>query len=159
MTGTKDTREGDGVTYVDDIAIAANTGAPVLITGGSSAERDACARFIHASGAVAKGPFVPHCHRLTMRPGALEDVETLQHQFDLARGGTLFIDDVAALTPRAQRDLLSELGKDGWAPVRVISGTDGRIDVKRAASLFDDALFYRLNVIRIDLGARAQEHA
>jgi DNA-binding NtrC family response regulator len=158
MAGTNDTRERFAARYVDDIGVAARTGAPVLITGGSAAERDACARFIHASGSLARGPFVPHSHRFATRPGPLEDVETLRHQFEQARGGTLYIDDVASLTPGAQCELLLELESNhGCAPVRVISGTDGPIDARRAASLFDDVLFYRLNVIRIDLGAAAKD--
>jgi two-component system response regulator HydG len=160
VAGTDYTRDGLAAMRVDDLAVAAQTRVPVLITGGSSADRDACARFIHASGSAAKGPFVPHCRLLATWLGPLQDTDALRHQFDQARGGTLYIDDVVSLTLDAQSELLSGLTEhDGRDPVRIISGTDQLADGELATAFLDDTLFYRLNVIRIDLDGDFLDHA
>jgi DNA-binding NtrC family response regulator len=85
----------------------------------------------------------------------------LRHQFDQARGGTLFLDDVLALATDAQAHLLSLL-KERMAPlsstvafaksrVRIVAGASRHLHAERATGAFCELLFYRLNIIHVDL--------
>ncbi len=130
----------------DDLRLAARVRLPVLITAASSRERDLSARLIHANGGLSRGPFVTVC---------VDRPPRLRHLFDQARGGTLFIDDVAALNAEAQRQLLALL--EGDRSVRLIAGASRHLDADRAAGVFSDTLFYRLNVIHVDL--TSESHA
>jgi hypothetical protein len=95
----------------DDMRLAVQVDVPVLTTAGSREQRDLCARFIHATSSCWHGAFVTFSGN-----GAASTVEAAAHQpgdrgllrrqFDLARGGTFFIDDIVTLSARAQRQLL-----------------------------------------------------
>lgn len=138
--------------------MAARVGAPVLITALSRDRREACARFIHASGPKARGPFVVYVCAVD---GSLADGATLRKQFDHARGGTLFVDDIATLTHGAQVELCDLVGE--YQPrrastndakglnVRLIAGASRHLDAEREGGAFCERLFYRLNVVHIDL--------
>ena len=140
-----------------DVRLAATAQVPLLITAPTRDHREICARLVHAMSDRARGPFVAwHVDASgAARPGSL------QHHFDAARGGTLFIDDLAALSASEQVDLLTILDRAGrWAPwrngggadgARIISGAGRPVDPVHASGSFSDALFYRLNIIHIDL--------
>lgn len=155
----------------DDIRLAARLQTPVLVTAQDSRERELCARLIHASGDRCRGPFVMLAldEALADRPGsaaaarALDDGAAIRHQFDEARDGTLFIDDVAILSAKGQQQLLSLLnepsslrspvptGSKGDHNARVIAGASRHLAAERSAGAFCEQLFYRLNAIHIDL--------
>jgi DNA-binding NtrC family response regulator len=148
----------------DDIRLAARVDVPVLITAKSHDQRNDCARVIHATGANARGPFVPFWSG-GIKVGADDPVavvRTLRHQFDQARGGTLFIDDIAALPDVAQWELFTLLndcalscarpnGAENRRAVRIISGASRHMAVEHATRPFCAPLFYRLNVLHLDL--------
>lgn len=138
----------------DDIDLAAHVLAPVLVTSADPDERQMCARLIHASGDFVHGPFVA-----TDVNGDLPHDDVLRHQFDQARGGTLFIDDIATLTSAAQAQLMSLLEEHAHAHrstpeldarVRVIAGASRHLAAERETGAFSEPLFYRLNVIHVD---------
>jgi two-component system C4-dicarboxylate transport response regulator DctD len=161
-----------GESLDDDIRLAARVDLPVLITAESQDERNACARVIHATGANARGPFVPF-RSSGISVGVDESpavVRALRRQFDQARGGTLFIDDIAALPDVAQRELFTLLnecassyvwpnGADHSRAVRIITGASRHMVVDHSPRPFCASLFYRLNVLHLDLITDHGRHA
>lgn len=151
----------------DNITLAAQVRVPVLITAENRNRRSMCARLIHAHGLCGLGPFVTFSGNGAGPPVAdsaaavRRDDETFRHLFDQARGGTLFIEDAATLSRETQAVLLALL--DELAPhhsstvlpaertVRLITGASRELDDARANGAFCELLFYRLNVVRVDL--------
>jgi two-component system NtrC family response regulator len=157
----------------EDLRLAARVAVPVLVTADSRDHRNMCARLIHDIGVAGGGPFVtfstdgPHPAAVDAdvmptprdRDTDREDV-VLRRQFERARGGTLFIDDIAKLRASAQAQLLSlleerarygsQVRSDG-GPVRVVAGASRHLDMERATGAFCTPLFYRLNLIHINL--------
>jgi DNA-binding NtrC family response regulator len=155
----------------DEIRLAAERHVPVLVTAEDSDQRAMCARVIHAGWDGGRGPFVSFCAArastppgcpevapLRREPGNADDI-LLRSAFERARGGTLFIDDVAALTDDGQATLFTLLDEllDSWsavprgkAAVRIVAGASHHLDAERARGVFRDSLFYRLNVIHFD---------
>jgi DNA-binding NtrC family response regulator len=153
-----------------EIRLASAVDVPVLVTSPKRDERDLCARLIHATSHRGSGPFVIFSPEMT---AALQmhargssrrrhhDESILRHRIERARGGTLFIDDVLSLTSKAQRVLLALLEErapittvDPWATrpsVRVIAGASHHANTERSRGAFNDAVFYRLNVLHLDL--------
>lgn len=140
---------------------------PVLILGESGTGKELVARMIHR-----RGPFVvANCATL---PEQLVDSELFGHirgaftgaekdragLFEQADGGMLFLDEVACLSPAAQESLLrviesGEVRRIGESrsltvQVRVVAATNE--DLERTESFRRD-LYYRLNVLRLDLPA------
>jgi two-component system nitrogen regulation response regulator NtrX len=151
----------------------APTDARVLITGESGTGKELVASALHELSTRAGGPFV----RVNSAaiPRELIESEMFGHErgaftgaterrlgrFELADRGTLFLDEVADLGPEAQAKLLRALetgeiervgGQRGVrVDVRVIAATNRDLDAERAAGRFRDDLYYRLNVLRIQL--------
>jgi DNA-binding NtrC family response regulator len=147
--------------------------ASVLVSGETGTGKDLVARAIHYLGARRGGPFVPvNCAAL---PESLFENELFGHvrgayttaaasQDGLvaqANGGTLFLDEVDTLAPRSQAALLRFL-QDGYfrplgagaaraSDVRIVAATNANLEALTAAGAFREDLFYRLNVLRIDL--------
>jgi DNA-binding NtrC family response regulator len=154
----------------DELHMAARIRVPVLITAESREQRETSARRIHTDGNNMPGPFVVFPSdaaganvegaHLSSAVRARDDGVTLRQQFEEALGGTLFIEDIARLTRDAQAQLcclleeyqlrMSTVSTDGPS-VRVIAGASRHLDAERAAGAFCEPLFYRLNVIHIDL--------
>lgn len=160
----------DGLIDID-LSLAAKLRVPVLITGESRCDREKCARLIH--GVDAKGPFVASNHDSA---GAADDRSAFTarrpftHLFGQASGGSLFIDDIATLTEAAQQELLSLLSRrDVWhsgagalpgrSTARIMAGSSRRLDAERRTGTFSELLFYRLNIIHIDLTNRSNRRA
>ncbi len=143
---------------------------PALLAGESGTGKELAARTIHRRGPRARGPFVAaNCATL---PEQLLDSELFGHVrgsftgadrdraglFEQAHTGTLFLDEVACLTPAAQESLLRVLET---GEVRRVGGAEtARVDVRVVAATNEDLetagpfrrdLFYRLNVLRVDL--------
>ena len=145
----------------------------VLITGESGTGKEMVARAIHEKSSRRDGPFVAaNCSAL---PESLFESEMFGHEkgaftgavrrhagrFELADGGTLFLDEVADMPLQYQVDLLRVIQEreinrvGGETPikidVRIISGTNRDIRAAVADGIFRDDLYYRLNVVPIEL--------
>lgn len=147
----------------DDVRIAAAADVPVLITAESGPERELCARRIHGQSRCGGGPFValrfntPTSQKegATLSRNKPRPLGWLRQSFEQARGGTLFIDDIVTLSADAQHQLWSLLGERvrpaSACEVRIVAGASRHVDTDRASGAFNEPLFYRLNVIHLDL--------
>ena len=149
------------------------TDEPVLITGESGTGKELIARAIHAHGPRARQAFLSeNCAALTDTlleselfghvrgafTGAERDKKGL---FELADQGTLFLDEVADMSPDMQKKLLRTLQEGEVRPVggksvrtvdvRIVSASNKRLDRLVRAGEFREDLYYRLRVLTIDL--------
>ena len=155
------------------IGQAAPTDSRVLITGESGTGKELVASAIHYASRRARGPFV----RVNSAaiPRELIESEMFGHEmcaftgaasrrrgrFEQADGGTLFLDEVADLSADAQAKLLRALESGeiqrvgGTEPipvdVRVVAATNRDLEERVAGDTFRDDLYYRLNVIPIEV--------
>jgi two-component system, NtrC family, response regulator PilR len=157
----------------DIIGKVAVTDSPVLIEGESGTGKELVAAAIHRLSARAKGPFIPvNCSAI---PRDLLESEFFGHvrgafsgavadALGLFRGaneGTIFLDEIAELPPELQVKLLRVLQEMQVRPVgstkahpvdvRVIAATNRNLEQAMHGGTFRQDLFYRLNVIRIQL--------
>jgi len=157
----------------DTITKVARSQAPVHINGESGTGKELVARTIHAQGSRAAGPFIPvNCGAI---PAELMESEFFGHKkgsftgahtdkqglFQAADGGTLFLDEVAELPLPMQVKLLRAIqektirpvGANAETPVdvRILSATHKDLDVLVGEGLFRHDLFYRINVIELDV--------
>ena len=143
----------------------------VLIQGESGTGKELVARAIHYSGCRSARPFIAvSCAALTE---TLLESELFGHErgsftgalsrkrgkFEMAEGGTIFLDEIGDISPKLQVDLLRVLQERKFfrvggseqvrVDVRVIAAT--RVNLQEAVTdgVFRDDLFYRLNVINI----------
>jgi DNA-binding NtrC family response regulator len=146
---------------------------PVLVLGESGTGKELVAREIHTQSARAARPFVAvNCAALS--EGLLES-ELFGHErgaftgalfqkkgrFELADTGTLFLDEVAELSPHLQVKLLRVLQEKTFErvggtktimpDVRIIAATNRDIRLEIAERRFREDLFFRLNVVAITL--------
>ncbi len=153
--------------------LAANSGASILIEGESGTGKELLARAIHAASARAGSEFVTvNC---TAIPETLFESEVFGHAkgsftgahrdhaglFKQADRGTLFLDEVGDLPLTVQVKLLRALQERSIRPVgseqtfdvdvRVISATNRNLEQTVAEKLFREDLFYRLNVVTLNL--------
>ncbi|NIB40240.1 sigma-54-dependent Fis family transcriptional regulator [Pseudomaricurvus alkylphenolicus] len=147
--------------------------APVYISGESGTGKELVARAIHYQGGRAEGPFIPvNCgaipkelmeseffgHKKGSFTGATADKQGL---FQAANGGTLFLDEVADLPLDMQVKLLRAIQEKAVRPigadkelaidVRVLSATHKDLAQEVQKERFRNDLFYRINVIQIDI--------
>jgi DNA-binding NtrC family response regulator len=159
----------------EDVAYAARSDAKVLITGESGAGKEIVARLIHAGGRRRQAPLVTvNCAALTE---TLLETELFGHVrgsftgayrdragvFERAHGGTAFMDEIGETTPRMQGLLLrfletgeiQRVGSDdpiqARVDVRVIAATNRVLVESIAAKTFREDLYYRLNVIHLQV--------
>ena len=155
------------------IARAAPTRASVLITGESGVGKELVARAVHEQSERAKGPFVVvHCAALSeslieselfgFEKGAFTGAENLHKgRFELADGGTIFLDEIGEINLSTQVKLLRVLQertfervggeKSVEVDVRVVAATNRNLEEEVKAGKFREDLFYRLNVVRIEM--------
>ena len=157
----------------DTIRQVARTDAPVLIQGETGTGKELVALAIHKESRRARNHFVPvNCGAM---PEGLLESELFGHvkgaftgamrdkkgRFELADGGTIFLDEVGEMSPKTQVKLLRVL-QDGrfervgsektvQMDVRVISATNKRLEREVATGHFRRDLYYRLCVIPITL--------
>ncbi|MHC0053961.1 sigma-54-dependent transcriptional regulator [Actibacterium sp. D379-3] len=126
------------------VRTVARASAEVLITGAPGTGTAKVAEIIHLLSAAAMRPF----QKLA---AAAATPEALSDAFAQAEGGTIFLDELAALPPAAQFALLELL--DASAGLRVIAGTYRDIDAEVAEGRFNPDLFYKLDVMRVRIPA------
>jgi two-component system response regulator HydG len=154
-------------------AKVAPTETTVLLTGESGTGKELVARAIHQASPRADGPYVAlNCAAL---PETLVESELFGHergaftgadkskpgQFELAAGGTVFLDEVDELSPTVQAKLLRVIQEHEFqrvggtvtlhADVRFITATNRDLAEVVAAGKFREDLFYRLNVFSVHL--------
>lgn len=155
------------IRHVQQLVIkVAESDAPVLITGESGTGKEAIARAIHEKSPRAQGPFVPiKCGAIAEEileaelfgncdPSLPENSQARNGRFQLAEGGTLFLEDVAKLSPRLQAALLKVLQESLIQPVqssvavpvnvRIVCSTSVNIDQAVRERMFREDLYYRL---------------
>jgi DNA-binding NtrC family response regulator len=151
----------------------ARADVPILITGPNGSGKERIAEIIQANSAVKDGPFVTvNCGAL---PGELIEAELFGAEagaytgaskaragkFEAADGGTLFLDEIGNLPAAGQVKLLRvlETGRfqrlgsndEKQVRVRVVSATNADLTAMIRAGTFRQDLYYRLNVIEIDI--------
>jgi two-component system nitrogen regulation response regulator NtrX len=155
------------------ISLAAPTKASVLVTGESGTGKELVARAIHRNSPRSGKAFVKvNCAAI---PEELIESELFGHdkgsftgavrdqvgKFLQADGGTIFLDEVADMSLRAQSKVLRALqdgeiepigaAKSFVVDVRVIAATNKQLEDEIAQSRFREDLFFRLNVVPIRL--------
>ena len=152
--------------------IATST-ASVLVTGESGTGKELIARAIHYNSTRASGPFIPV--NLAAVPEGLIESELFGHKkgaftdaradrsglFVEADGGTIFLDEIGELALPLQAKLLRVLQEHEVRPlgatknqrvdVRVVAATNKNLETMLADGSFREDLYYRLNVIHLDL--------
>jgi DNA-binding NtrC family response regulator len=158
---------------LDAIETVGPTDATVLITGESGTGKELVARAIHAASSRRYKPLVViHCGALTE---TLLESELFGHEkgaftgaqyrkkgkFEIAEGGTVFLDEIGDISLKTQTDLLRvlqerEITRVGSnQPIKVdfrcIAATNKNLETLIEEGKFRPDLFYRLNVFRIEL--------
>src|SRR5229473_1830492 len=151
----------------------ADTDSTILILGESGTGKELVARALHFNSRRQHAPFVPiNCsalpeslleselfgHRKGAFTGAISDKKGL---FQEADGGTIFLDEVGSMSPMLQSRLLRvlqerEVRRVGdnvpiYVNVRVVAATNETLEKRIKEGTFREDLYYRLNVIPIQL--------
>jgi len=157
----------------DAVAQVSDLPANILITGESGTGKELIARAIHFNSARARGPFVAlNCAAV---PGALLESELFGYVrgaftdakkdrrglFQEASGGTLFLDEIGEIAVNLQAKLLRAIEEKEVRPLganknervdaRLVSATNRDLEQRVQDGSFRQDLYYRLNVIRIEL--------
>ena len=160
---------------ISDALKVANSKASTLILGESGTGKELLARLIHQAGSRKAMPMIVlNCAAL---PEPLLEAELFGYEkgaftgamsqkigkFELADGGTLFLDEISEMSPGMQAKLLRVLQEEvfyrvgGITPiqvdVRVISATNRDIIREVSEGRFREDLYYRLNVVQINMPA------
>ena len=158
---------------LDLVSQVAPSSATVLLTGESGTGKELVARAIHRGSQREKRPFIAvNCAAL---PETLLEAELFGHEkgaftgatsqrqgrFELADTGTLFLDEIGETTPQLQVKLLRALQEGEFervggsravkVDVRIVAATNANLKEEVAQGRFREDLFYRLNVIHVDL--------
>ena len=155
------------------IELVARTAATVLVRGESGTGKEVVARAIHAASDRRDKPFLAvNCAALSENlleselfgheKGAFTGADRLRRgRFELADGGTLLLDEISEIAPGLQAKLLRVLQENAFErvgssitqqiDVRVIATSNRNLEQAVADGKFRQDLFYRLNVVPIDL--------
>jgi two-component system response regulator AtoC len=155
------------------IELVARTKSTVLITGETGTGKELVARAIHDRSAQREMPLVKvNCAAIPetvleselfghVRGAFTDAIATKKGKFALADGGTIMLDEIGVMTPALQSKLLRVLQEREFEPVgaerpesvdvRVIAATNRDLRQMVADGRFQSDLFYRLNVIPIDI--------
>lgn len=156
-----------------DTAKIALSQASVLVSGESGTGKELIARAIHYNSRRANGPFIKiNCAALPEslleselfghEKGAFTGAQTLrQGLFERAHQGTLFLDEIGEMPPGLQAKLLRILQEREFerigghqtirVDIRIIAATNRSLQTMVKAGTFREDLFYRLNVIHLQL--------
>ena len=157
----------------DLVAKVGPTPARVLITGENGTGKELVARALHAASPRRDAPFIEvNCAAI---PSELIESELFGHvkgsftgavadragKFEQADGGTLFLDEIGDMALAAQAKVLRALqegivtriggSKPVQVDVRVLAATNKRLEEEIAAGRFREDLFYRLNVVPVQV--------
>ena len=157
----------------DDIQIISKTDVTVLITGESGTGKNLAAKALHDLSPRRAKPFVRvNCPTIPenileselfgYKKGAFTHaIQDKSGLFQEARGGTIFFDEIGDIAPSLQTKLLQALEDKEIKPlgqnktvrvdVRVIASTNCDLRAKIKAKEFREDLFYRLNVVNIQM--------
>jgi Nif-specific regulatory protein len=166
-------RSGALEKVVADGLKVANSRASALILGESGTGKELLARLIHRAGPRKDKPLVVlNCAAM---PETLLEDELFGHEkgaftgavgrkigkFELAHGGTIFLDEIGEMTPGMQAKLLRVLQEGSFyrvggnipisVDVRVLSATNKKLDDEVSEGRFREDLYYRLNVVQINM--------
>lgn len=166
---------------LDLVEKVASSDATILITGDSGTGKELVTKAIHYNSPRSNKPFVPiNCGAI---PAELLESELFGHvkgaftgainnrvgRFEMADGGTIFLDEIGDMPPTLQVKLLRILQEREFEPVggtktiqtnvRVLAATN--IDLEKAVEegRFREDLFYRLNVIPIQIPSLKQRRS
>ena len=155
------------------VARIASAPVSILVTGESGTGKELIARAIHYNSTRASAPFVPV--NLAAIPESLIESELFGHKkgaftdaradkpglFSEAHTGTIFLDEIGELHASLQAKLLRVLQEHEIRPigatkaqqvdVRVVAATNRDLEDMMSQGTFRDDLYYRLNVIQLDL--------
>ncbi|MCX7048817.1 MAG: sigma 54-interacting transcriptional regulator [Candidatus Sumerlaeota bacterium] len=160
-------------TLYDNLKLAADTEATVLLMGESGTGKELAASALHFESRRADKPFLKiNCAAM---PESLLESELFGHTrgaftgaiashkgiFEAANGGTLFLDEIGDISPRLQLTLLRVIETKTFerigdtrpqkVDVRLITATNADLKQRVRTGAFREDLFYRLNVISIQL--------
>ena len=158
---------------LDELELIAESDASVLILGESGTGKEVIARAVHAASRRAEGPFVPvNCAAM---PADLLEAELFGHVkgaftgadrdrqglFVQADGGTLLLDEIGDMPMEFQAKLLRAVQDKAVRPVgaavevavnvRLLSATHRDLEQAIREGQLREDLYYRLNVVRLDL--------
>lgn len=158
---------------VDICQVASKTDAQILITGETGTGKDVFARCIHQASLRREGRLIKvNCAAMPedlleselfgYKKGAFTDAKADKPgRFQLAEGGTIFLDEIGELGLGLQSKLLQVLDESTFYPlgaskpvivdVRVVSSTNRDLERMVADGLFREDLYYRLKVINVVL--------
>jgi len=156
----------------------ADSDSTVLITGESGTGKELVARAIHYNSSRTEKLMVPvNCGAIPedlleselfghVKGAFTGAISSRQGRFEVAHGGTIFLDEIGDMSPNLQVKLLRVLQERRFEPVgtaktievdvRVIAATHRDLDLLVAEKQFREDLFYRLNVIPIKIPALRQ---
>jgi PAS domain S-box-containing protein len=158
---------------LNNINVVAPTGATVLITGETGTGKELVARAIHSASSRRDRPLIRvNCGAL---PASLIETELFGHEkgaftgagsqkagrFELANGGTIFLDEIGELSLESQVKLLRVLQEGEFervggtktvrVDVRIIAATNRNLKAAVESGTFREDLWYRLNVFPISV--------
>jgi DNA-binding NtrC family response regulator len=158
-----------------DASLIAPSESRVLISGESGVGKEVVADVIHAWSSRAAGPLVKvNCAAI---PETLLESELFGHEkgsftgavaqrigrFELANGGTIFLDEIGDMSPPLQAKLLRVTQEGRFNRVgsstelqtnaRILAATNRNLEEEVKASRFREDLFYRLNVVELNIPA------
>ncbi len=159
--------------YFSILPQIAESSSTVLIEGATGTGKELIARAIHNSGPRKNGPFIAvNCSAMPdtlieselfgYKAGAFTDAKKDKlGRFALAENGTIFLDEIGDISPAVQVRLLRVLQEKVFEPLgstksaqtnaRVIVATNKNLEEAVNANQFRDDLFYRINVVRLEL--------
>ncbi len=160
------------------VALVAPLDVNVLLTGPTGSGKSVIAKLIHDNGARKAKPFIElNCANLSAELienelfGAISGGHSTAHKpifgkIKAAEGGTLFLDEIAELPMESQAKLLQllqtrhyfPLGSNSPVPadIRLISATNIALEEAMSGGRFREDLFYRLQVLPIELPALSE---
>jgi DNA-binding NtrC family response regulator len=164
-----------------EVESVAQTNSSVIITGESGTGKELVARAIHANSPRRFFPFVSvHCGALTE---SLLESELFGHEkgaftgamyhrkgrFEMADNGSIFLDEIATISPKMQVELLRVLesktfirvggNKEISSDFRVICATNKDLKTMVEQGTFREDLYYRLNVVMIHIPPLRERNA
>jgi NtrC-family two-component system response regulator AlgB len=172
-TGELITRNREMLAQIDLAARVADSTISVLIEGESGTGKELFAQFIHEKSSRSQQAFVKvNCAAIPeqlleselfghVRGAYTGAVKDRQGRFELANGGTIFLDEIADLSLGIQGKLLRVLQSKEFerlgesvsqkVDVRVIAATNRNLEEAMKEGAFREDLFYRLNAVRLKL--------